>query len=444
MPAHIHRSPQRTSAAILEHRYWKRAPPGSCRAIPELDVFSAPQKGPAMQNTTYDDLPAVLPPTREAPALGLLASVSDMRRAARAMLPEFLFDLLDGGAFEERTLQANCRDFDNLYFRPRVLSDVSRRSTASTILGQPAAFPLVVAPTGMTSVYRGCNGETTVAGAARAAGIPYCLSMMSFRSVEEVHAATGTVWQQIAMLKDRGLMLSLIERAKATACPVLVLTTTWPIPSQLNRMVRAGMTRVPPPLTWRTLLALACRPRWVWQVLLRSRPILPEYHNFSGPLCHDLGSIVEQLNPAATWRDVEWLRTVWPGKLLLKGITAEEDIEAAVGSGVDAISVSNHGGNMLDGAASSISALPEVVDSVKGRMEVLMDGGIRSGQDILKALALGARACMVGRAPLYGLAAHGAPGVAKVFDMLRHEFDVSMALTGLSDVRHASRSLLWD
>ncbi len=278
--------------------------------------------------------------------------------------------------------------------------------------------------------------------AARAAGIPFTLGMLSVCPLETISAAAGPVWFQCCMLRDRGLVKSLVERALAAQSPVLVLTVTWPMSSRNNRLVRAGAASLPPRLSLRNFLDFASRPGWVMRTLLGRRIALGNFAGrASGPT--DIPGVVAQLDTTATWKDVEWLRHLWPRKLIIKGIGDPEDARLAFDSGADAISVSNHGGNQIDDAPSSISLLPLIMDSVGGRGEVLLDGGVRSGQDVLKALALGARACLLGRAYLYGLAAFGEPGVAKMLEIFRKEMDVTMALTGLRDVREASRSMLW-
>lgn len=369
-----------------------------------------------------------------------IATVADMREAARRNMPRPVFDFMDGAAFSEITLRANTADFDKIRFRPRGLRDVSNRNLATTILGQPASMPAVISPIGLAGVIHGGASEVLAARAAKAAGIPYTLGMLSVADIEEIHAAIGTFWFQFCMLKDRGLLRGLLERAAAAGCPVLVWTTTWAASGLQSRMVRNAMN-LPINFTPRLLLDFITRPGWLYRSLTGKKA---GFNNFAGALNDpsDLVYVANQLDGSATWDDLAWVRSVWPGKILIKGVCSREDARLAMEHGADAVSVSNHGGNQLDSAASTISMLPEVVEGIAGRGEVLIDGGVRSGQDILKALALGANACFLGRAHLYGLGAFGEAGVKKVLDIIRYELDVSVALTGLSDVREASPEIL--
>jgi L-lactate dehydrogenase (cytochrome) len=370
-----------------------------------------------------------------------IATIADLREAARRTLPRPVFDFIDGAAFDEVTLRANCEDFGRLRFRQRVLKDVSSRSLATTMVGQPVSMPVAISPTGLSGVLWGGNGEIHAARAAKAAGIPFTLGMMSVCSLEEVTAAVGPVWFQFSILKDRGLVRSFVDRAVEAKSPVLVLTTTWTVSGLQSRMVRNAMS-LPPKMTPRTIYDFATRPRWVLRALAGKKVA---FHNFEGRMQvpATLPNVGAQLDASVTWKDLDWLRGIWPGKLVVKGVCDREDARLAMDSGADAVSVSNHGGNHLDSAASTIAALPGVVEGVDGRGEVFIDGGVRSGQDVLKALALGARGCLLGRAHLYGLAAGGEKGVAKALSIIRNELDVSVALTGLTDVRDASRQILW-
>jgi L-lactate dehydrogenase (cytochrome) len=369
-----------------------------------------------------------------------IVTVTDMREASRRRIPRPVFDFVEGGAFEEITLRANTADLERIRFRPRGLRDVSKRNLATTILGQPASMPAVLAPVGLGGVVHGGAGEVHAARAARAAGVPYTLAMLSICTIEEVAAAAGPFWFQFCMLKDRGLLRALLDRAAAAGSPVLVMTITWAAAGIQSRMVRNGMG-FPPRLSLRTLWDFASRPGWMGRMLSGPKA---GFNNFAGLIDDpsDLAPILNQLDPTVTWKDLEWLRSVWPGRILIKGVCGTEDARLAMEHGADAVSVSNHGGNQLDSAASTISMLPDVVEGVAGRGQVLIDGGIRSGQDILKALALGADACILGRAYLYGLGAAGQAGVAKVLDMIRYELDISLALTGLTDVHEASPGIL--
>ncbi len=370
-----------------------------------------------------------------------IATISDLREAARRKLPRPLFDFVDGAAFHEVTLRANCEDFARLRFRQRVLKDVSVRSLSTTIVGEPVAMPAAISPTGLSGMLWGGGGEIEAARAAKSAGIPFTLGMMSVRTLEEVSDAVGPVWFQMCLLKDKGLVRMLVDRAIAARSPVLVLTTTWTVSGLQSRAVRNGIT-LPPRISLRNLMDFGSRPGWLWRAVNGKRVA---FHNFAGRMDGEatIARVIGQLDAAATWKDVEWLRSIWPGKLIIKGICDREDARLAMDVGADAVSVSNHGGNHLDSAASTISALPGVIEGVDGRGEVLLDGGVRSGQDVLKAMALGARGVLIGRAHLYGLAAGGEAGVAKALDIIRNELDVSVALTGLTDVRDASRAILW-
>ncbi len=370
-----------------------------------------------------------------------IATIADLREMARHKLPRPIFDFVDGAAFGEVTLRANCDDFGKLRFRQRVLKDIASRSLSTTMVGQPVSMPAAISPTGLSGMLWGGGGEIEAARAAKAAGIPFTLGMMSVRTLEEVHEAVGPVWFQLCMLKDRGLVRGLVERAIALHSPVLVLTTTWTVSGLQSRSVRNGIT-LPPKVSLRNLLDFGSRPAWVWRALTGKKVA---FHNFVGLMKGEvsIGRVVGELDPSTTWKDVEWLRGIWPGKLVIKGVCDREDARSAMDVGADAVSVSNHGGNHLDSAASTISALPDVVAGVDGRGEVFLDGGVRSGQDVLKAVALGARGVLLGRAHLYGLAAAGEAGVAKALSVIRNELDVSVGLTGLTDVRDASRAILW-
>lgn len=371
------------------------------------------------------------------------ASIGDLRDLARRRLPRPIFDFIDGGAFEEVTRRANCDDFAKWRFRQRVAVDVSRRSLATTLAGDAASMPMAISPTGMSGVMNGgTDGEILAARAAQAAGIPYCLGMISLTSIETLRRIVDRFWFQICLLKERELMQAMLGRAHDAGCPVLVLTLTWPVTSQLRRMMRRADAILPPKLTPRTILTYARKPEWSMRALLAGPVRLGNFEPHR-PGRAGLYDIPDYLNPAGTWDDVRWVRDIWPGKLIVKGILAPEDAEAAIAAGADAISVSNHGGNQLDETLSTIAALPAVVEAVGGRVEVFLDGGIRSGQDVLKALALGARGCLLGRAHLYGLAAGGEAGVAKALEILRAELDTTMALCGLPEVTRASRDLLF-
>jgi len=373
----------------------------------------------------------------------VITSIADLRELARRRVPRAIFDYADRGSYDEITIDRNRRDFQALEFRQRVMVDVSKLSLATTILGEPTTLPLAIAPTGLTGLFHG-NGESHGARAAHAFGIPFCLSTMSICSIEDVHENTSKpFWFQLYLMRDRSFNEALVERAKAAGCSALMLTVDLPILGLRRRDPKNGLS-IPPRLTLRNAFDIATKPQWAAGVLFGKRRT---FGNLAGGL-DDTGLstlsdwISSQFDPSATWRDVEWLRKLWGGKLIVKGILDAGDARHAVAAGVDAIVVSNHGGRQLDGAASSISVLPEVVEAVDGRCEVLFDGGVQSGQDILKALALGARGCLIGKAFLYALAAQGEAGVTTALNILRSELEVSMALTAQTDVRNVSREIL--
>jgi L-lactate dehydrogenase (cytochrome) len=374
-----------------------------------------------------------------------ITNIEDLRQVARRKIPRAIFDYVDGGSYDEHTLRGNRADLQSIRLRQRVMVDVSKRTLSSTILGQAAALPLAIAPTGLTGLVRG-DGEILAARAALAAGIPFCLSTMSICSIEDVRAAVDRpFWFQLYVMRDRGFSQSLIERAREANCSALVLTVDLQIQGQRHRDIKNGLS-VPPRLTPGNAFDMAMKPGWVQRVLCGKRKT---FGNLTGhvPGSNNLSTVSQwiagQFDPSLSWRDVEWVRKLWPGKLILKGILDPADAELAVKAGADAIIVSNHGGRQLDGAPSSIDALPAVTERVGGRCEILFDGGIRSGQDILKALASGAHACLTGRAFLYGLGAFGEAGVTRALDILRNELDVSMALSGSTDVRNVSRDIIW-
>jgi L-lactate dehydrogenase (cytochrome) len=321
--------------------------------------------------------------------------------------------------------------------------DVSKLSVAATVLGERWAMPVGLAPTGLTGFFHR-DGEIEAARAAQAFGVPFTLSTMSICSIEDVRAAVeGTFWFQLYLMRDRGFNASLIERAHEARCSALMLTLDLPLQALRRRDPKNGLS-VPPRLTPSNALEILLRPRWLAGVLLGKRRTLGNLESFFprrgiGELSEWVGG---QFDPAITWKDVAWVRERWPGKLILKGILDATDARLAAEAGADAIVVSNHGGRQLDGATSTIAALPHVADAVAGRCEVLLDGGVTSGQDVLKALALGARACLIGKAFLYGLAAQGGKGVSLALQTIRRELEISMALCGMSDVRQAGPHVL--
>jgi L-lactate dehydrogenase (cytochrome) len=362
----------------------------------------------------------------------VMACIEDMRRAARRRVPKMFFEYADHGSYAEETLRANRIDLERIKLRQRVLVDVAQRDLATTILGERAALPMMLAPIGLCGMQWG-DGEILACRAAQAAGIPFCLSTMSICAIEDVAAAVDKpFWFQLYVMKDRGFVRALIERAIAAKCSALVLTVDLQVLGQRHCDLRNGMT-VPPEPKLKNLLDIATKPAWAVSVLRGKRKT---FGNLSGHVrgvetVRSLSQWISgQFDPALSWADVEWIRSIWPGKLVLKGVLDVEDARLATKTGAAALIVSNHGGRQLDGAKSSISALPRIADAVGAEIEIMFDGGIRSGQDIMRALALGARSCMIGRAYLYGLGAGGAEGVARAIEILQRELDVTMALTG--------------
>ncbi len=373
-----------------------------------------------------------------------LASIEDLRKRARRRLPRAIFDFIDGGSQDEVTLAANRRDFERIALKPRVLTDVSSRQLSTTLLGERLAFPLIAAPTGLAGLVAR-KGEVAEARATEAAGIPYCLSQMAASSIEEVKAATRRAfWFQSYLVKDRGINETLMARAASAGCKVLVVTLDTKAQGPRERDMRNGFT-VPPRVTWRNALDVLRRPDWIRDVAMGPRVT---FANLAGSLVgsSDIISIArfaaEQYDFSVSWPQIDWCRSRWDGKLVLKGILTSEDARLAVAHGADAVIVSNHGGRQLDHSRSSIAALPTVVDAVGDRTEIILDGGVRRGSDIIKALALGARACMAGRPFLYGLAAGGERGVTRAIDLLRNELDVNLALLGCASVQTLDRSAI--
>ncbi len=374
----------------------------------------------------------------------VVTSIEDLREMSKRRIAKAIFDYVDRGSYSEATLRANRTDLESLTLRQRVAIDVDRRSTRSTMLGQEVSMPVALAPVGLTGL-NWANGEMLAARAAERFGVPYTLSTMSICSIEDVAGAvTRPFWFQLYVMRDRGFSGSLIERAKAAGCSALVLTLDLQVQGQRHQDLKNGLA-VPPRLTFGTFMDVLFKPAWVLNVLLSKRK---SFGNLEGriPNADSLTTlshwIAGQFDPTLSWKDVEWVKKLWGGKIILKGILDAEDAKIAASTGVEALVVSNHGGRQLDGAASSIRALPEIVDAVGSRMEVLFDGGIRSGQDLLKALALGAKGALIGRAYAYGLGALGEKGVARALEIIRNELDVSMALCGLRDVKDASPAIL--
>jgi L-lactate dehydrogenase (cytochrome) len=374
----------------------------------------------------------------------VVTCIDDLRSMAKKRVARAIFDYVDRGSYAEVTLRANRSDFESLALRQRVGIDVDQRSRRTTMAGHEVRMPVALAPVGLTGL-NWADGEMLAARAAERFGVPFTLSTMSICSIEDVASAlTKPFWFQLYVMRDRGFAASLIERAKAAGCSALMLTLDLQIQGQRHRDLKNGLA-VPPKLTLGTALDVMMKPGWALNVLRGRRK---SFGNLAGriPDANSLTTLSQwiagQFDPTLSWKDVEWVKKLWGGKLILKGILDVEDAKIAAASGVDAIVVSNHGGRQLDGAISSIRALPEICDSVQGKTEIWFDGGIRSGQDVLKALALGARGTLIGRAFAYGLGAMGEAGVTRALEIIEAELDVTMALCGLRDVKDASRGIL--
>ena len=373
-----------------------------------------------------------------------ITCIEDLRDVARRKVPKAFFDYVDSGSYNEETLRANRADLEMIKLRQRVMVDVSNRSLATTIIGQNISAPFALAPIGLCGMQHG-DGEILAAQAAEEAGIPFTLSTMSICSIEQVaEAASRPFWFQLYVIRDRDFSRDILERASAAKCNALVLTVDLQVLGQRHRDIRNGMT-VPPEMRLRNVIEMARKPRWALSILKSKSKT---FGNLAGHLegMEDITSLAQwtnsQFDPALNWKDVEWIKKVWPGKIIIKGILDVEDARTAVKLGADAIVVSNHGGRQLDGAPSSISALPAIAQAVGSDTEVLFDGGIRTGADLLRALALGARACLIGRAYVYGLGAAGKAGVAKAIDILQKELSVAMALTGTTRVSDVGPQVL--
>jgi L-lactate dehydrogenase (cytochrome) len=374
----------------------------------------------------------------------VVTCIEDLRQMARKRVAKAVFDYVDRGSYDEQTLHANRADLEALYFRQRVAIDVDHRSTRTTMAGQEVTMPVAIAPVGLTGL-NWADGEILGARAAEKFGIPFTLSTMSICSIEDVAGGvTKPFWYQLYVFRDRGFAASLIERAKAAKCSALVLTLDLQIQGQRHMDLKNGLT-VPPRLTPGTVLDVMRKPGWTLNVIGGRRK---SFGNLEGQIkgADTLLTLAQwiagQFDPTLSWKDVEWVKKLWGGKLILKGILDAEDAKIAASTGADALIVSNHGGRQLDGTVSSIRALPEVVQAVGDKVEVWFDGGIRSGQDVLRALALGARGTMIGRSFAYGLGAMGEAGVAKALEIIQKELDVTMALCGLRDVKDATPAIL--
>jgi len=378
------------------------------------------------------------------PSLRKATSISDLREMALHRVPRAFFQYGDHGSYAQATLNANRHDLEALSFRQRIGIDVGVRDLSTTIAGEPSALPFAFGPIGLLGMQHG-DGEILACRAAQAAGIPFCLSTMSICSIEDVAAAVEKpFWFQLYVMRDRGFVRDMIARAIAARCSALMVTMDMNMLGQRHCDVKNGLT-VPPKVTLANLVDVATKPSWGLSVLRGKRKT---FGNLAGRI-KGMDSVTTlaqwvstQFDPTLNWRDIEWIRGLWPGPLVIKGVLDVEDARIAATSGATSIVVSNHGGRQLDGAPSSISALPAIAESVGSQTEVLFDGGIRSGQDVLRALALGAHVCMIGRAYIYGLGAGGEAGVTRAIQILRNELDTSMALTGTTSVRAVSRNVI--
>ena len=374
----------------------------------------------------------------------VITHIEDLRQLAQRRVPRMFYDYADSGSWTESTYRANESDFQKIKFRQRVAVNMEGRSTATEMIGQSVSMPVAIAPTGLTGMQH-ADGEILAARAARRFGIPFTLSTMSICSIEDVaqHAGPG-FWFQLYVMKDRGFIERLIERAKRAGCAALVLTLDLQILGQRHKDLKNGLS-APPKLTLSNLVNMATKPRWCLGMMGTSRR---QFGNIVGHVSgvDNMGSLSEwtakQFDPALNWADVQWIKEKWGGKLILKGIQDVEDAQRAVDSGADALIVSNHGGRQLDGAQSSIEALPAIVKAVGQQIEVHMDGGVRSGQDVLRALALGAKGTYIGRAFLYGLGAMGEAGVTKALEIIHKELDLSMAFCGKTQIAQVDEHIL--
>ena len=375
----------------------------------------------------------------------VITHIEDLRVLAKKRVPRMFYDYADSGSWTESTYRANETDFNKILLRQRVAVNMEGRTTRTTMLGQDVAMPVAIAPTGLTGMQH-ADGEILGARAAKKFGIPFTLSTMSICSIEDIAQATDRhpFWFQLYVMRDRDFIERLIDRAKAANCSALVITLDLQILGQRHKDIKNGLS-APPKLTFANILNLMTKPRWCLGMLGTTRR---QFGNIVGHVkgVENMGSLSEwtakQFDPALSWADVEWIKKRWGGKIILKGIQDVEDARIGVASGADALIVSNHGGRQLDGAPSSIASLPAIVDAVGSQIEVHMDGGIRSGQDVLKARALGARGTYIGRAFLYGLGAMGEAGVTKALEIIHKELDLTMAFCGRTHIDKVDKGIL--
>jgi len=374
----------------------------------------------------------------------VITNVEDLREVAKRRVPRMFYDYADSGSWTESTYRANEADFQRIKLRQRVAVNIEKRSLKTKMIGHDVTIPVALAPIGMLGMQH-ADGEILAARAAEAFGVPFTLSTMSICSIEDVASATSKpFWFQLYVMRDREFIGRLIDRAKAAGCSALVLTLDLQILGQRHKDIKNGLSAPPKP-TLANLVNLATKPRWCRAMLATQRR---QFGNIVGHVkgVEDMQSLgawtAQQFDPTLSWADIEWIKSRWGGKLVLKGILDAEDAKLAVQSGADAIIVSNHGGRQLDGAPSGITALPAIADAVGAQIEVWMDGGIRSGQDILKAWALGARGMLIGRAFVYGLGAMGQAGVTRCLQLLANELELTMAFCGHTDLHKVDRDIL--
>ncbi|MGJ4891962.1 alpha-hydroxy acid oxidase [Bradyrhizobium sp. HKCCYLRH3099] len=372
--------------------------------------------------------------------------IEDLRLLHKRRVPKAFFDYADRGSYAEETLRANRDDLQKIKFRQRILVDVSKRDLSTTILGEPSSMPLILAPVGLLGMQHG-DGEIHACRAAQAAGIPFTQSTMSICSIEDIAGSVEKpFWFQLYVMKDRGFIKALVERAIAAKCTALCLTVDLQVIGQRHQDIKNGMS-VPPEWSLSKLFDFATKPAWVQGVLQGKRRT---FGNIAGHVknTEDLTKLsawtAAQFDTSLNWKDVDWIRSIWPGKLIIKGIHDIEDAKLAAETGAQALVVSNHGGRQLDGAPSSIHVLPGIAEAVGDKIEIMFDGGIRSGQDVMRALALGAKSCMIGRAYAHGLGAGGQVGVAKAIDIIRNELLTTMGLCGVNTVAEIDRKVLAD
>ncbi|WP_370931589.1 L-lactate dehydrogenase [Bartonella sp. DGB1] len=378
-------------------------------------------------------------------SLKQLLTIADLKKQAKDKVPRMFFDYVDSGSWSESTYNNNEEAYKNILFSQKVLTDISQRSTATTMIGQKVTMPVALAPSGFAGMQY-ADGEMLAVQAANEFGVPFCLSTMSICSLEDVASVTNSpFWFQLYMMKDRNFMQNLIERAKQVKCSALILTVDLQVLGQRHKDIKNGLS-APPKINFDSFLQFATRPRWCWQMLKTRRHSFGNIVGYAKDVS-DLSSlsswIGEQFDPALSWNDVEWVKKLWNGPLIIKGIMRKDDAIAAVNSGADALTVSNHGGRQLDGAPASIDLLPEIVETVGNDIEVHIDGGIRSGQDVLRALALGAKGTYIGRPWLYGLGAAGKAGVTRALEIIHTELDITMGLTGKTNIKEINSDIIY-